>query len=195
LEFEKDTVVNNSICVIREILNALCLVMFGVKKVDKIRTVRDWINCDSVQRAIWLITQKDDTQLQRELYQFELCSGIQADIAQISDSMLHDYLYDKLERARSNTLKMLKRLIKIATTLHQIRSYQDIVLKYYPDFLMDYMDLHVLVCVFRSHKPTAILYVGNIHANQYRRDLQELGFEVVRSYSNRNRHTCVRSAH
>lgn len=192
LVFTHNTIFKNSICIIREILNSLCLVVFGIKNIDKIKIIREWLQCDIVERSIQHIAQKTTTQLEQEIHQFEMCSNIRADIYNIHNPELREYFIDKLEKARKRTLHMLKRLVKIVSGLHRVRSYHSIVVKYYPDFLMEYMDLHVLVCLFHSKKQTAIVYVGNIHANQYRKDLQKLGFELVRSYSNRNNNTCVR---
>lgn len=192
LTFPRKIVQTNVICMLRDFLDALSLIVFsdGIQRID---ILKRWLELSIVQNIIRSISMKNKEDIYADILSFEKYCHIEKHIENIREQSLVRFFKNKLLQARKKTeqifTKMLLRIRKVRT----ITDVRNLVIDFYGDFLIQYMDLWILVQIFEhSEYQHNVIYVGHIHANQYRQDLKQLGFKQVQYNKSKNEVSCIR---
>jgi hypothetical protein len=185
LTFPKHISQMNIMCVIRDFLDALSLLVFS-PRVQRSEKIKQWTRLKLVQDTLLFLSEKTHSDIRNDLHLFEKYT-------QIQKYATSSFFRSKLIQARKQTLTRVEKLISSIRRIKNMTDLFNFVVDYYGDFLIEYMDLWTLVQIL-SHPEYKhiVIYAGHIHAEQYRKDLEKLRFRQVRYDKSSHEISCVK---
>jgi hypothetical protein len=185
----------NGICMIRDLLDALSLIVFHTHS-DKFSIFSEWLNQETVKHILHQLFDKSKVALDQDLAIFESQSGILKELQKLPEGKIQHFFNQKLREARRLTHRRMIRLKQAFTRIKDYNAVRNFIIDYYGDFLIEYMDLYLLTRVFQNllkkSQKSIVIYAGHIHAEQYRKVLKHFGFKTRRTIKNGDNKMCVR---